>query len=148
MKRLRMVVLLAVTLSLLAAVLIWSRRTATARATTPAECLDDYYESLRSGDIDKYRGSLGEPYRARAEQRSFAAACREVEDVKDLVQLPGPVEQGASLWVDVDEVRTSGVRRLRYHLRSEGTGWVIVGIDPPREIAAPIRYGTPVGDAP
>jgi hypothetical protein len=148
MKRLRVVVVLAVTLSLLAVVLFWSRRTTTAWAATPAQCLDDYYESLRRGDIVKYRSCLGEPYRARAEQRSFAAIRRDVEDVKDLVQLPGPVEQGSPLWVDVDEVRAGSVRRLRYHLRSEYNGWVIVGIDAPREIAVPVRYGTPVGDAP
>lgn len=148
MKRLRMVVLLAVTLSLLAAALFWARRTTTARAATPAECLDDYYESLRSGNIEKYQECFGEAYRARLAQRSFAAACREMDDVKDLVQLPGPAETGGPLWVDVDEVRTSGVRRLRYHLRSQGSGWVIVAIDPPREIAAPIRYGTRVGDEP
>jgi hypothetical protein len=148
MKRLRVMVLLALTLSLLAVVLFWSRRTSTARAPTPAECLDDYYESLRRGDIDKYRSCLGEPYRTRAEQRSFAAIRRDVEDVKDLVQLPGPIEQGSPLWVDVDEVRAGSVRRLRYHLRSHDSGWVIVGIDPPREISAPVRYGTPVGDEP
>lgn len=148
MKRLRVLLLLTVSLLLLGGVLFWSRRTATNRAATPAECLDNYYDSLQSGDVEKYQNCLEEPSRAQAWQRSFEDARRHVKDVKNLVQVAGPAEGGSSRWVDVDEVRTAGVRRLRYHLRQDGRGWVIVAIDPPHDSAAPIRYGTHVGDEP
>lgn len=148
MKRLRVLLLFAVTISVLAGVLLWARRTSATRAATPTECLDNYYESLKSVDVEKYRSCLGEPYRTRAEQPSFEAACRTVKDVKNYVQLPGSSEEVSPLWVDVDEVRAAGVRRLRYHLRSDGPGWVIVAIDPPRETSAPIRYGTHISEEP
>ncbi len=148
MKRLRVLLLFAITISVLAGVLLWARRTAAIRAATAAECLDNYYESLKSGDVEKYQSCLGEPYRTRADQHSFDAACREVKDVKNYVQLAGPSEGGSPLWVDVDEVRAASVRRLRYHLRSDSPGWVIVAIDPPRDIPAAIRYGTHVSEEP
>jgi hypothetical protein len=148
MKRLRIVILFAVTLTLLAAVFFASRRTTTKPAASPAECLDDYYESLRSGEINKYLNCLGEPYRSHAGQDSFDAARRAAKDVKNRVQVAAPVEEGSSVWLDVDEVRADGVRRSRFHLRQAGSGWVIVAIDPPRELPTSIRYGTRVGEEP
>jgi hypothetical protein len=148
MKTSRVLLLLAITLSLLAGVVMLSRRSTPRGATKPEECLDDYYESLQSGDMDKYRRCLDEALRVRVDQRAFDAACREVKEVKNLVQIAGPAESETSRWVDVDEVRAAGIRRLRYHLRRDNGNWVIASIDPPRETSAPIRYGTPVGDEP
>jgi hypothetical protein len=148
MKLSRVLLLLAVVLIALAGVRFWPGKAAIVGAATPAECVENYYESLKSGDIEKYLRCLGEPYRAHAGQRFFAAACREVKDVKGVVQRAGPAESGSPLWVDVEEVRAAGSRRLRYHLRHDDRVWVIVSIDPPRETASPIRYGTPVGDEP
>jgi hypothetical protein len=147
MKLLRLLILLVVAAIALAGVHFWPRRVATAGAATPAECLDDHYEALQSGDVDKYLRCLDEPYRADA-GRSFEAARRDVKDVKGLVQQAGPAESGSPRWVDVDEVRAAGVRRVRYHLRQDDRGWVITAIDPPREIPAAVHYGTPVGDEP
>ncbi|HTU19462.1 MAG TPA: hypothetical protein VMG10_15485 [Gemmataceae bacterium] len=146
MKPLRLLILLVVVGIALLGIRFWPRRTATTGAATPAQCLDAYYESLQSGDVDKYLRCLDEPYREDVGRRSFEAARRDVKDVKNLVQKAGPAESGSPLWVD--EVRAAGVRRLRYHLRQNGRGWVIAAIDPPREIATPIRYGTHVGDEP
>ena len=148
MKRLRVLILLVVVGIALVGVRFWPRRTATTGAATPADCLDTYYESLQSGDVDKYLRCFDESYRQDVGQRSFEAARHDVKDVKNLVQIAGPAENGSPLWVDVDEVRTAGVRRLRYHLRQNGRGWVIAAIDPPREMPTPIRYGTHVGDEP
>lgn len=148
MKRLRFALLSAATLTLFAVVLLTSRRTARKPAATPAECLDNYYESLRSGDVDKYLHCLGEPYRSRAGRDSFDAARRTIKDVKNRVQVTAPVEEGSSLWLDVDEVGAADKRRLRYHLRQVDSAWVIVAIDPPRQMSTPIRYGTRVGDEP
>lgn len=148
MKRLRVLILVAVVSIALAGAFYWSRRSSPSGAATAAECLDAYYESLKSGDVDKYLRCLGEPYRTEEGRRFFEDACREVKDVKNLVQIAGPVENGSSRWVDVDEVRAAGVRRRRYHLRQNEGRWVIVAIDPPRDTPAPIRYGTPVGDEP
>jgi hypothetical protein len=148
MKRLRLLILIAVVGIALVGVRFWPHRTPPPGAATPADCLDTYYESLQSGDVENYLRCLDEPYRQEVGQRSFEATRRDVKDVKNLVQITGPTESGSPLWVDVDEVRAAGIRRLRYHLRRDDRGWVIAAIDPPREISAPIRYGTPVGDEP
>jgi hypothetical protein len=148
MKLFRVVILVAVTLGLLAGAFFWSRHTATKTAATPAECLDNYYEACRSGDVEQYLNCLGGPYRSQAGSRSFDDARRDLRDVKNWVQLAGPVEEGSSVWVDIDEVRAASTRRVRYHLQQAGTGWVIVAVDPPREVPSPIRYGTRVGEEP
>jgi hypothetical protein len=147
-KPLRLLILLVVAAMALAGVRFWPRRTATAGAATPAQCLDDYYDSLQSGDVDKYLRCLDEPYRRDVGQRSFEATRRDAKDLKGVVQRAGPAESGSSLGVDADEVRAAGVRRLRYHLRHDDRGWVITAIDPPREVPAAVRYGTPVRDEP
>jgi len=148
MKPLRFVLLLAVVGVALVSVRFWPRPTMATGAATPADCLDVYYESLQRGDVDKYLLCLDESYREEIGKGSFEAARRDVKDVKNLVQVAEPGEGGSSLWVDVDEVRTAGIRRLRYHLRKHDRGWVIAAIDPPRERAAPIRYGTHVSADP
>jgi len=145
MKFFRAMVLLAVVLIAWAGIRFWTGPT-TAGAATPTECLEDYYESLKSGDIDKYLRCLGEPYRSDVGRRFFEAACRDAKDLKGIVQRADPTESGSALRVNVEEVRAAGVRRLRYHLRQEGGSWVIVAVDPPHETSPPIRYGTPVGD--
>lgn len=142
MKSLRLLLLLVVVVVALVAVRFWPRAMATKGAATPADCLDIYYESLQRGDAEKYLRCLDESYREEIGKGSFEAARRDVKDVKNLVQVAEPGEGGASLWVDVDEVRTAGIRRLRYHLRRHDRGWVISAIDPPRERSTPIRYGT------
>ena len=148
MKRLRVLILIAVAVIVLASIRFWSGRTAAAGAATPAECVDNYYESLKSGDVDKYLSCLSERYGAEVGQRFFTDACRDVKDVKGVAQHAGPTESESLQWVDVEEVRAAGIRRLRYHLRRDSGSWVIAAIDPPRESSSPVRYGTPVGDEP
>ncbi len=144
----RVLILLSIGLIALTSVRFWPGRTGTAGAATSAECVDNYYESLKSGDVDKYLRCLSEAYRAEVGQRFFADACRDVKDVKGVVQRVGPAESDSSRWVDVEEVRAAGIRHLRYHLRRNGGDWVIAAIDPPCESTSPIRYGTHVGDEP
>ncbi|HEY7328124.1 MAG TPA: hypothetical protein VH592_10810 [Gemmataceae bacterium] len=148
MKSYRALVLLAVVLIALAGVRYWQWKPTAVGAATPEECVENYYESLKSGDVDRYLRCLGEPYRSEAGQRFFDAACRDAKDVKGVVQRAGSDESGSTLWMDVEEVRAAGIRRLRYHLRQDDRVWVIVSIDPPRETTSPVRYGTPVGDEP
>ncbi|HTU90837.1 MAG TPA: hypothetical protein VMF69_12230 [Gemmataceae bacterium] len=148
MKSFRILILLAVASIALVGVRFWPGRAAKAGAATPEECVENYYESLQSGDVDKYLSCLGEAYRAEVGRRFFDAACRDVKDMKGFVQRAGPAENGSPLWVDVEELRAAGTRRLRYHLHQDDGNWVISAIDPPREITSPIRYGTPVSDEP
>jgi hypothetical protein len=148
MKRLRLLILVSVVGIALVGLHFWPGQRATKGAATPAECLDAYYDALKSGDVDKYLQCLDEPYRDVVGQRSFEAASQDVKDVKNLVQITEPGEKGAQLWVDVDEVRAARIRRVRYHLRQRDRVWVIAARDPPREIPSPIRYGTPVSDEP
>jgi hypothetical protein len=148
MKSYRVLLLLAIVLIALVGIRFWPGKRATTGAATPADCVENYYESLKSGDVDTYLSCLGEPYRTDAGQRFFESACRDVKDLKGVVQQTGPAENGSTSWVDVEEVRAAGIRRLRYHLRQDDRVWVIVSIDPPRETTSPVRYGTPIGDGP
>src|SRR5207249_3920819 len=147
MKRLRMMLVLVLTLALLALALTWSRpRNGYA---TPTACLDMYCEASRAGDVVRYRSCLGEPLRSDMERRypeaqALAEVVRgNVQDIKSWVQRD-PVLDGASAYVDVEEVHPSGTRRRRFHLAHSGNGWLIVGIEPPREVPAVIPYGTHV----
>jgi hypothetical protein len=148
LKRLCVLIVLAIALIVLVSARFWPGQTTRLGAATPAECLNNYYASLKNGDNDKYLRCLGEPYRTDIGRSVFDAACRDVRDVKGVAQREGPSEGGVPQWVDVEEIRAAGVRRLRYHLRQDGGNWVITAIDPPRETISPVRYGTPVSDEP
>ncbi len=147
MKRLRMVLVVVLTLVLLALALWWSPRQS--RYATPTACLDIYCEASKTGDVAKYRSCLGEPLRSEMERRypdgsAWAEAVRAtMTDIKSWVQMD-PVIDGATAYVDVEEVHRSGQRRRRFHLAQAGSGWLISGIEPPKEVPAIIPYGTHV----
>ncbi len=146
MKRFRLPMLSIAVAIVAAGLLLWARRSTTEAAVTPEECLDTYYNALRSGDRDKYSGCVVESHGIQSGGDRFQVLCREANDLKNLVQVAGPRDDEALRWIDVDEVRASGIRRLRYHLRRDERGWLIVGIETARERAAPIPFGTPAGD--
>jgi hypothetical protein len=149
MKSYRVLILFAVVLIALAGVRFWPWKLMNVGAATPTECIENYYEALKSGDFEKYLRCLGDPSRADAgQQRFFDTASRDAKDLKGVVQRASPAESRSTLSVDVEEVRAAGIRRLRYHLRQHDRVWVIVSIDPPRETTSPVRYGTRIGDEP
>ncbi len=146
MKRFRLPIVSIAVALLTAGLLLWARRSTTEASATPEECLDRYYNSLQSCNEDKYSRCFVESHRMRSSGVRFEALCRDNSDLKNLVQVAGPEDDVASRWIDVDEVRVSGIRRLRYHLRRHESGWLIEEIDTARERAAPIPFGTPAGD--
>jgi hypothetical protein len=146
MKRLRVPLLLAVTGGLLAGALYWSRPQP--GFATPADCLEAYREARQSGDVPNYLRCLAEPLRSEVlkttdSERALADSLRRgMKDVKTWVLLPQEETEGTRAILEVDEGRMSGIRRHRFHLARFREGWLIVGIDPPREIPAAIPYGT------
>jgi hypothetical protein len=151
MKRLRMRMVLVLTLAFLALALYWSPRRA--GYATPTECLDRYGEAGRAGDVARYRSCLGEPLRSEMERRfPDAAALAEflrasMKDIKSWVQLEPRID-GSAARVDVEEVRVTGQRRLRFQLARSGKGWLIVGIEQPQEVSPVIPYGTHISKVP
>jgi hypothetical protein len=150
MNRVRTTILLASSLGLLAVVTYWSR--VPAGFATPAECVEAYSEASRSGNVAKFLNCLGEPLRSEAEGRRAQSKDlaetlrRSAQDVKSWVQCLEPVVEGSTVRVDVDEVRTAGTRRIRFHLQRTGRGWLINRIDPPRDMPVTIPYGTHIRD--
>jgi hypothetical protein len=148
MKRLRVGIVLVLTPVLLALAVYWSP--GRSGFATPAECLDAYREASRAGDVAAYRSCLGEPLRSENARRfadagALAAFLRDdMKDVKSWVQLLDPGAEGTVARVDIEEVRSTGTRRLRFHLARSGAGWLIVGVEPAQEVPAIIPYGTHV----
>ena len=148
MKRRRVVLLLVLTLALMALAVSWSRRPREAVFATPADCLDALREASAAGDVGRYLGCLDEPLRSE-KQRSLRPADlrRDLEGVKSWSQLE-PEVQGSTASVEVDKVRAGGTSRVRFRLERSARGWLIVEIDPPKEIMPPVPYGTHVSQAP
>ena len=148
MKQRRVALIVVLTLALLALAVGRSWRTGPANFATPAECLDALREASAAGDVGRYLSCLGEPLRSQ-KQRSLSPADlrRDMEGVKSWSQLE-PEVQGTTATVEVDSVRVSGTRRTRFRLERGGRGGLIVGMDRPREIAPPVRFGTHVSEAP
>jgi hypothetical protein len=152
MKWIRISALAGVTLGLLALAVFWSLPPA--GFATPAACLEAYREASRAGNVPAYLSCLAEPLRAEirrqhTDPKKLADSLRQaMKDVKTWVQLPVEASQGPTVQVNVDEVRITGNHRLGFHLRRCQTGWLIVGIDPPKLVPAGIPYGTHVSKVP
>jgi hypothetical protein len=148
MKRRRVVLLLVLTLALMALVVSWSRRPRETVFATPADCLEALREASAAGDVGRYLGCLDEPLRSE-KQRSLRPADlqRDMEGVKSWIQLD-PEVQGSTASVEVDRVRAGGTSRIRFRLERSARGWLVVGIDPPKDITPPIPSGTHVSQAP
>ena len=147
MKRFRVVCLVAFAAGLLALIL-WLAPRRPPGFATPAECLEAYAEASRAGDVEHYLGCLTEPLRSENRPSATPAGLRrQTEGVKSWVQLD-PVVEGQAAHIDVDQVRRDGTRRVRFHLRRGGGGWLIAGIDPPKALATDIPYGTPIDQVP
>jgi hypothetical protein len=143
---------LALTCAVLAGVVAWSLRSRPVACRTPAECLDAYRDAWRAGDAGRYRRCLGEPLRSEvrhdypADDALAAALRREARGVKGWVAVGPPAEQGGRAVVDVDEVRETGQRRLRFSLEQSSDGWLVVRVETGTEQPPAVRYGTPVGE--
>ena len=63
---------------------------------------------------------------------------REMGSVKSWVQLPQSIEGNEAL-ILVDEVRSSGQRRVRYRLVRTGSNWRIAAIEASQEVPAVVQ---------
>jgi hypothetical protein len=144
MKRFQVGLLAAAAVGGLVVVLILSRPAGPAGFATPADCLDAYREASLAGDVTGLLSCLAEPLRSRHQAGLTAeSARRELKGVKNWT-VRDPVVNETTAAVDVELVRQGGKSLLRFHLRRGATGWLISGIDPPKELPVKIPYGTPV----
>jgi hypothetical protein len=148
MKRRRAVLLLVLTLALMALAVSWSWRPRDTVFATPADCLEALREASAAGDVGRYLSCLDEPLRSE-KQRSLRPADlqRDMEGVKSWSQFD-PEVRGSTASVEVDRVRAGGTSRIRFRLERSARGWLVVGIDPPKDITHSIPYGTHVSQAP
>ena len=142
----------ALTCAVLAGAVAWSQRPRPTGCRTPAECLEAYREAYRVGDAERYRRCLGEPLRSEVRQdypsdEALAEALRrETREVKGWVEVGTPDEQGGRAIANVEEVRATGQRRLRFYLERSQEGWLIVRVEKGAEQSPEVRYGTRVGE--
>jgi hypothetical protein len=146
MKHCRLGLVAGLAIVLIVAAVWWTpRRTGHA---TPRACLDAYYEAWVAGDTTRYLACLGEPLATdtRRHWTSDAALGETLRtgaaDLKNRVQHGDASGAGADCTVAVEEVRTSGVRRVQFRLRRVGGSWSIIGIDAGPEKPAAVPYGT------
>ena len=152
MKRLRIIALASVTFVILAFIVYGSKRRPVFE--TPTDCLDAYREAIVTGEVKQYEKCLAEPLRAKIQRQhsnahALAEALRtDAQEIKSWIQRDALATAAATVQVDVDEVRPSGNRRIRFQLQRFDAGWLIVGIDQPKFVPAGIPYGTHVSKVP
>jgi hypothetical protein len=146
MKRLWLGLLTAGVVAGLVAALLLSRPAARpAGFATPEDCLDAYWDASLAGDVPGLLKCFAEPLRSQHQAGLTAeSAWRQLKGVKNWT-LRDPVLLDAAATVDVELVRRNGKSLLRFHLRRGAGGWLISGIDPPKELPPGIPYETPAG---
>lgn len=149
-KRLRVAVAGVLAVGVVAVALMWARPGG--GFATPEDCLAAYYEACQAGDAARYRECLGEPLRSRSrewldEGPAGAEALRR-QAVRGWARDGAATPVGDEARVDVEEIRTGGIRRVQFQLRRSARGWLIIGVTPLEEKAPPYPYGTDVrGDS-
>jgi hypothetical protein len=134
---------------IVAALLVARRGRSTKAFATAAECLDAYSEACRRGDVENYLACLEGPLRERMRRRFRDSddlaeyLRREMRDLKSWVQVPESDGDDEAV-IAVEEVRSTGTRRIRFRLVRGGSTWRIAAIDAPQNVPAVVPYGTPV----
>jgi hypothetical protein len=147
MRRFRVAALILLIAALLAGVALWSQRRAAGFAS-PAECVEAYRDACAAGDLATAHTCLGDPLRSESERSSDAESLkREMAGVVSWAQ-HDPEVSGTTAHVDVDRGRRDGVQRVRFRLERGRGGWLIVGIDPPKDVPTAIPYGTHISKVP
>jgi hypothetical protein len=150
-KRLRVAVAGVLVLGALAGALIWSR--SGSGFATPEDCISAYYEACQAGDGARYLGCLGEPLRSRSrewlDEGSAGVEALRRKAVRGWARDGAAPPAGDEARLDVDEIRTGGIRRVQFQLRRSVRGWLIVGMTVLEEKAPLYPYGTDVrGESP
>jgi hypothetical protein len=147
MKRFRVPLLVLLAVALLAGAALWSQRRGTG-FVSPGECVEAYRDACAAGDTVKALNCLGGALRAESQRTGSATALvGEMAGVVSWAQHE-PEVSGTAARVEVDRGRRDGVQRVRFRLERGGGGWLIVGIDPPKEVPTTVPYGTHVSKVP
>jgi hypothetical protein len=147
MKRFRVPLLVLLAVALLVGAALWSQRRGAGFAS-PAECVEAYRDACSAGDAAKAMDCLDASLRGASERSVTPKALRrEMAGVVSWAQHE-PEVSGTTAHVDVDRGRRDGVQRVRFRLERGRGGWLIVGIDPPKEVPITIPYGTHVSKVP
>jgi hypothetical protein len=147
MKRYRVPLLVLLAVALLAGAALWSQRRGAGFAN-PAECVEAYRDACAAGDAAKALDCLGGPLRDAGESSATPEALRrEMAGVVSWAQHE-PEVSGTAALVDVDRGRREGVQRVRFRLERGRGGWLIVGIDSPKEVPTVVPYGTHISKVP
>jgi hypothetical protein len=145
MKRYRAPVAVLLILVLLGLARFWPGRESR-RFATPGDCVDAYRDACEAGDVTRYLHCLGDPLRyEKSGSATSAELLQEMQGLKGWTRLDVMVTD-TTAEVDVDLIRTSGTYRRRFHLQHNANGWVIVGVEPAKEVATPVQYGTHIKD--
>jgi hypothetical protein len=145
MKRYRLVLPVCLAVALIAAAAKWVLPRA--GHATPGNCVEAYYEACLAGDTTRYLSCLGEPLRTETRGRfagasDLATALRHgTADLKNWVRQGDGAAEGADHILEVEEVRTPGVRRVRFRLRQVNGSWLIFSIETGPETPAAVPYG-------
>lgn len=115
---------------------------------SPADCIEAYYAAIHDNDVDRYLGTLGKDARSRKPEVHADLLRLARQGLKNWVLVSDPEGEGAERRAEVDEQRPAGRQRVTFHLRLAGGSWHIEGIDPPRPLPEPVRFGTHVSEAP
>ena len=150
MKPSRLTALVILILGLLAAAVWWSQRSKPG-FPNPEDCLEAYREACLAGDAEKYLSCLSEPL--RSEQARAGAGQLGKQLRQGMAGVTGWATQslaveGSAARAEVEEVRRTGTRQLRFRLERSGSGWLIAGVEASPERPAAVPYGTRVGEEP
>lgn len=128
----------------LVAVMFWQGRSST--PGTPRDCLRTYYDACQAGDLNAFTSCLAEPLRTQARTEFADPADLRGRGVKSwtCVNSNDPGEPETRL--DVDEVRESSVRRVRFRLEHIGRAWLITAITPLEDKPSSVPYGKDIRD--
>jgi hypothetical protein len=143
---------IVLTVVVLAGAVIWSLRPGGTGCRTPVECLAIYRDACREADAARYRRCLGEPLASQmrnaypGDEALAESLRRDAREVKGWVEVRLPDLEGARAVADVEEVRETGQRRLRFFLEQSHKGWFIVRVEKGVEQRPDVRYGTRVGE--
>ena len=126
---------------------------AAATSAAPEDCVLAYAQACKEGDVPAYLGCLAGPLFDEAQRLARAgqlpaALRRSLAGVKSWVVAAPAAVEADSATVAVDVVRPGGTQRIGFRLHRASAGWRIVGLDAPRAVPTPVRYGTHVSAEP
>ncbi len=144
MKAVKIGIAVAVTLVILVVVLLNREQedTPATEIQTPEKCVTAFYEATVDQDKDRLQTFL-----SPALQNQTHQLIQEKANIQSLMN-HGSMKNKDSVFVDMDEIRKEGTRRVRFQLEQAKGSWIITAIGSPKEIKLNVPFGTHVGKVP